>query len=137
MHNPRNKGYGDTVAMSSEQEELPPLPPRLYENVFDDPIIAEHAEQQNFQSNDTKHDLQGIIIRLSLNADSVAVGKFEVSFKTSGHLFINFLLYSYRRYAHSCMQTCTWLAKEVNHQQVPTPLAVHVDACILHSPPGI
>ena len=62
MHNPRNKGYGDTVAMSSEQEELPPLPPRLYENVFDDPIIAEHAEQQNFQSNDTKHDLQGIII---------------------------------------------------------------------------
>ena len=63
MHNPRNKGYGD-IAMSSEQEELPPLPPRLYENIFDDPSIVEHAEQ-NYRSNDhatthnSKAQLQG------------------------------------------------------------------------------
>ena len=46
MHNPRNKGKGDIdVAESSEQEEPPPLPPRLYENIFDDPIIAEHDDR--------------------------------------------------------------------------------------------
>jgi hypothetical protein len=60
MHNPWSRSYGDMAAMSSaEQEELPPLPPRLYENIFDDPIIAVHAEQ-HLQSKDTKnHDLQG------------------------------------------------------------------------------
>lgn len=58
MHNPHSEGYSDT-ATTNEQEELPSLPPRLYENIFDDPIISEHAEQ-NFQSSDTtKHDLQG------------------------------------------------------------------------------
>ncbi len=66
MHNPRSKGYGDVAAVSSEQEgEVPPLPPRLYENIFDDPSIIEHAEQ-NIRSNDSvNHDskaqLQGLL----------------------------------------------------------------------------
>ena len=59
MHSPWSKGYGDVTMGSDQQEVLPPLPPRLYENIFDDPIIAEHAEQ-NLQSKDTRnHDLQG------------------------------------------------------------------------------
>ena len=77
MHNPRRKGNGE----SSDQEELPPLPPRLYENVFDDPIIAEHDDKvkkgrngergaiRNVRPNEmTKHDLntqlQGLLSQL-------------------------------------------------------------------------
>ena len=41
MHNPHNKDKGES-AKSSEQEQPPPIPPKLYENIFDDPIIAEH-----------------------------------------------------------------------------------------------
>ena len=41
MHNPRNKGNNDS-RMSGEQEELPPLPPKLYVNIFDDPTVVEH-----------------------------------------------------------------------------------------------
>ncbi len=41
MCNPRNKGNNDN-RKSSEQEELPPLPPKLYVNVFDNPTAVEH-----------------------------------------------------------------------------------------------
>ncbi len=50
---------------AKEEETLPPLPPRLYENVFDDPIIAEHNCQVHGMERDANHNLkaqlQGII----------------------------------------------------------------------------
>ena len=50
---------------AKEEEILPPIPPRLYENVFDDPSIAEHDCQvhgmERGASHDSKAQLQGIV----------------------------------------------------------------------------
>lgn len=46
MHNPR-----DESRKSDEQEELPPLPPKLYVNVFDNPTTMEH-KQDSTKGND-------------------------------------------------------------------------------------
>ena len=54
MHNPRNQGNSDSRSrMSGEQEELPPLPPKLYVNIFDDPTAAkEHKRDTTKEGRD-------------------------------------------------------------------------------------
>ena len=48
MHNPRSKVKADHGAKASNEEVIlpPPLPPKLYENVFDDPAILEHNKHE-------------------------------------------------------------------------------------------
>ncbi len=54
-----------------EEETFPPLPPKLYENVFDDPsIIAEHNSQvrdmERGANHSSKGQLQGIVFNYSI-----------------------------------------------------------------------
>lgn len=69
MHNPRNKAKSIDAhcAKSGVKEELnfnlPPLPSMLYENIFDDPSIAEHDEKVRNGHSDrhSKAQLQGLL----------------------------------------------------------------------------